>query len=257
MKFLGGKIKDLSEKDKLTFPTYQHRIAQSICNPATVKCHLGKCSVCPGDKILKEVLLTAYYENKIENITYKQWVKVDRSNLTTVTMPVEEFVDILAVEMNKLTLHSFIAKEQSKCLQEIKENLDFGEFLTICDFAENYSFIIQYSIQSFHWNNSQATVHPFVAYFKNDKGDIDHISFVIISDISEHNTIAVYLFQKKFISFLKENFNQEVKKIIYFSDGCAGQYKNRKYFINLTHHETDFGCKAEWHFFVTSHGKGP
>lgn len=46
-------------------------------------------------------------------------------------------------------------------------------------------------------------------------------------------------------------------KIIYFSDGCAAQYKKRKNFINLCNHETDFGMPAEWHFFATSHGKGP
>ena len=43
----------------------------------------------------------------------------------------------------------------------------------------------------------------------------------------------------------------------YFSDGAASQYKNRKNFINLCHHEEDFGVHAEWHFFATSHGKGP
>ena len=31
--------------------------------------------------------------------------------------------------------------------------------------------------------------------------------------------------------------------------------KNRKNFINLCHHEDDFGVPAEWHFSATSHGK--
>lgn len=43
------------------------------------------------------------------------------------------------------------------------------------------------------------------------------------------------------------------KKIVYFSDGAASQYKNRK---NLCNHEADFGIQAEWHFSATSHGKG-
>ena len=47
-----------------------------------------------------------------------------------------------------------------------------------------------------------------------------------------------------------------VKKILYWSDGAASQYKNYKNFTNLSFHEIDFGgiC-AEWHFFATSHGK--
>ena len=45
-------------------------------------------------------------------------------------------------------------------------------------------------------------------------------------------------------------------KILYFSDGSAAQYKNQKNFANLYHKE-DFWVQAEWHFYVTSHGKGP
>jgi hypothetical protein len=44
---------------------------------------------------------------------------------------------------------------------------------------------------------------------------------------------------------------------MYFSDGSAAQYKNRKHFIDILCHEQDFGLSAEWHFFATSHGKGP
>ena len=71
-------------------------------------------------------------------------------------------------------------------------------------------------------------------------------------------TVAVLLFQSSFIAFLKELLPARLhpKKIIYFSDGAAPQYKNRKNFLNLCHHKDDFGVKAEWHFSATSHGKG-
>ena len=37
-----------------------------------------------------------------------------------------------------------------------------------------------------------------------------------------------------------------------------GQYKNCKNVLNLCKHKHDFGgIEAEWHFFATSHGKGP
>ena len=47
------------------------------------------------------------------------------------------------------------------------------------------------------------------------------------------------------------------KNIFYFSDGAAAQYKNFKNFFNIAFHFQDFGVEAEWHFFATSHGKGP
>ena len=43
----------------------------------------------------------------------------------------------------------------------------------------------------------------------------------------------------------------------YFSDRCAGQYKNCKNFLNLCLRNSDFRVKREWNFFTTSHGKSP
>ena len=77
----------------------------------------------------------------------------------------------------------------------------------------------------------------------------------MVSESNKHDTVAVHLFQKVLIEFLTNKI-EKPQKIIYFSDGCAAQYKNRKNFINLCHHEQDFGMSAEWHFFATSHGKG-
>ena len=64
------------------------------------------------------------------------------------------------------------------------------------------------------------------------------------------------LFQKSLIAFLKRVLPSSPKKIVYFSDGAASQYKNPKNFINLCNHEAYFGIQAEWHFSATSHGKG-
>ena len=115
--------------------------------------------------------------------------------------------------------------------------------------------MLQDAAQGFHWNNSQATIHPFVIYYK-ESDKLKHISYVVISDCLRHDTVAVHLFQRNLIHFLKEKFGTLPQKIYYFSDGAASQYKNRKNFINLCFHEADFGVPAEWHFSATSHGKG-
>ena len=94
-----------------------------------------------------------------------------------------------------------------------------------------FSFILQDAAQGFHWNNSQATLHPFVAYFV-DSGELCHPSYVIISDCLQHDTIAVYLFQKCFIAFLK-NLLPERLQPKYFSDDAASQHKNRKKTLSI------------------------
>ena len=45
--------------------------------------------------------------------------------------------------------------------------------------------------------------------------------------------------------FVLEMFGEKPKKMFYFSDGCTGQYKNCKNFMNLCHHSVDFGFEAE------------
>ena len=79
-------------------------------------------------------------------------------------------------------------------------------------------------------------------------------SLAMLSDSLTHDTIAVYEFQKIITHYLKEDF--QPRKMIYFTDGAAQHFTNKYNFINLLHHEMDFGIPAEWHFYVTAHGKG-
>lgn len=101
----------------------------------------------------------------------------------------------------------------------------------------------------------QATLHPFVVYYRQqDGGTLSTASHCIISDSTHHTTSAVYAFQKILLDNLKAQ-HPSITKVHYFSDGCAGQYKNCHNFINLCFHQQDFGLFAEWNLFATSHGK--
>ena len=109
-----------------------------------------------------------------------------------------------------------------------KDNLKTVNFVVTLDFSENFAFVVQESVQGFHRNNNQATVHPFVIYHKNNKTNkIEHVSYVGISDCLNHNTNAVHMFTKKLVAFLKQNFTV-VERIKHFSDGAHQQNKNKK-----------------------------
>lgn len=152
--------------------------------------------------------------------------------------------------------HSFIAKRQSEFLKSCKLNLKSDEFVIISDFSENYSFTIQNETQSWHWANAQCTIHPFSVYFKNESDDIQHRSVIVIAESLKHDFAAVKLFQNKLLQYLKSTFSV-IKKIYFFSDGAGGQYKNRFNFHNLCEMKYSENIDVEWHFFATSHGKGP
>lgn len=134
-------------------------------------------------------------------------------------------------------------------MTKTKKNLEAKEFVVCLDFSENYACRLQNSVQSEYWNTKQATVHPYVVYCKSND-ILQHKSFVIISDVSEHDSCAVNLFNSKLICFLGKQFGIEnIKKIYYFSDGATSQYKNKYNFINLFYYKKDFKVDAELNFF--------
>jgi hypothetical protein len=114
--------------------------------------------------------------------------------------------------------------------------LKTGEIAVICDFSEHYS-IMQDEVQGFHWNNAQAILHPFEAYYSQNEMT-KHISFVVIPYCLKHDTVAVHLFQSKLCSFISGKL-KDLTKIYCFPVGATLQYKNKKNLINLSCHKDD------------------
>ena len=81
------------------------------------------------------------------------------------------------------------------------------------------------------------------------------MSLSIILDDLDHDAALVYKIYAGGLCYMKQHIGDRLKKVHYFSDGCMGQYKNCKNFINLCHHKTDFNLECVRKFFATSHGK--
>ena len=131
-----------------------------------------------------------------------------------------------------------------------------NDVIVLVDFAENYKFLVQDEIQGYHWNKTQCTLNSVVVYSKKD-GVLVVRSLCFISDDLNHDVDMVYKILKETVSYILEHVNEECKLVHYYSDGCAGQYKNYKNFLNLCCHKEDFGIDCKWNFFATSHGKSP
>ena len=162
----GAQFKELTKNDENSsyLQDYKTILPKLICNDPTSLCYSFDCKKCPGVEDLKTTLKNLFEENFIETITYKKWTSTDRSDLETLIDTVDEFVDKFTVGISKLVTYDYIAKSQSKFLEESKQTLGPGEFVVLADFAENFSCLIQDAIQSYHWNNTQVTIHPFVVY---------------------------------------------------------------------------------------------
>lgn len=175
---------------------------------------------------------------------------MDRTKLVMQSMNVEEYIDILIEAIDALTPHSYIAKCQAKYLKNRKEDLPQDCLIVLGDFAENYTFVVQDEVESFHWSKQHCTLHPIVLYYK-ENGKLLQKSFCILSHDLEHDTSFVYDIQRELLKIIRTEM-PSVNKVENFSNGCAGQYKN---FKNLCSHKADFAINANWTFFATSHGK--
>lgn len=238
--------------------SYQDVLLLMVCSLENRNCMMHLCDQCPGSEGFKKKLEQIFEDSDfdLEDVfTIKQWMHTDRTKLMDLQFSVSEFIETICQKFDALRQHHFIAKSQSAFLSECKAKLKTNEIIILLDFAENYSFLVQDAVQGFHWENSQATLHPFTVYFKDDD-EICNLSICIVSDIMQHDCNTVHAFIVKALEYVKHKL-PTVTKVLYFSDGAASQYKNFKNLINLCHHTKDHDLEAQWHFFATSHGKSP
>ena len=70
-----------------------------------------------------------------ENIFLKQWVSTDYTTLEEHVLPLSEITEKLITEIEVLTTHHYIGKNQSAFLNYFKLNLELHEAIIILDFS--------------------------------------------------------------------------------------------------------------------------
>ncbi|CAF4159905.1 unnamed protein product [Rotaria magnacalcarata] len=157
----GARFQYLTQNDDVQLKHYRHVLSKLTCNPPCIECYFRQCKICKDSaEKLKDFLRNIFEDYVIDQIEYRKWTSTDRSTLETIIENTEDFVTTFGGQVERLLRHDFIAKIQMSFMQDLRDNhLKEGEFLVIGDFAENYTFIIQDEVQSFHWNNI-STVQP-------------------------------------------------------------------------------------------------
>ena len=254
-KFIGSHLKNLMLEEGIVVEHSEDIVSKILCDAPQPDCYLEKCKKCPGSAALRNLLLEVFEKHQVNNVSYKKWVSQPRTSLEIIQQSTKEFVTDFVQSAGPFMRHVFISKEQDRFYRERIDNLQNDECVVVCDFAENYAFVIQNAAPGFHWNNNQATVFPVVIYYKTDE-DLEHKSLVFISDCLHHDSVAVYAFLRETIKFVS-TLSCDIKKFKFFSDGAPQQFKNYKHFCNIYNFKNDFKVEVEWHFFASAHGKGP
>lgn len=245
------------DTSSFTIKTTTECIRKIICDYPNERCYLRECEACKNTMALSQILDEYMNTHKIEYLEYKEWVNVNKMcNLVSRKVTANNFIETFCKNIDSLATHTYIASEQYKYVVAKKNNLKPGELLVQMDFAENFSFIVQNAVQSYHWSNQQSTIHPIVIYYKNNLDKIENLNFVIISEVLNHDATAVHIFITLMMQFAFEKIGI-LKHITFCTDGAGSQYKNRFNFLNMCYLKEEYGTDTEWVFFASGHGKGP
>lgn len=177
--------------------SYEELMTYMVCDSHNRDCMIHRCSKCPGSGVFNEHVMKAFRDADMSDddvVTFKQWSHSDKGcTLITRSEPVAAFVDELTRQYDNLMCHHYIAKSQAAFLSTCKASLDTETALILLDFAENYSFIVQDAVQGHHWDNTQATLHPFAVYHLVE-GKVQCLSICVISDCLKHDSLVVHTF---------------------------------------------------------------
>lgn len=164
----GGDVANLTSGTTMHLSSYKVCLQMMMCANPTPNCYLmstktakssnESCSSCPGLNGIRDHLKMIFDENQVTNIQFEKWEGTDRFTIVTQVLSADDFVDCLCKALDILKPHAYIAEQQALYFRTLKETISEGDILVQCDFAENYNFVVQDTVQSFHWNNDQATL---------------------------------------------------------------------------------------------------
>lgn len=220
------------------------------CHRGNFECASGICMSCLDIKNILSNLMSEYHSNEL--LKFKEWRKVDGyvQKVAINDMTIANVLSKLTDEITGYKIHYYLKKVQQNMYALSKSTQSSDSATIVVDYSENYSTKSQFEVQSSYFGRHQISLFTCAAYIGQDFEE----NYLIASDDIAHTKEQVNANVKKILIDLKSKF-PSLKSVIIFSDGAAGQFKNRFNLGNLIYAREDFGLEIEWHFFVTSHGK--
>ena len=112
--------------------SYYEIIEMIVCSRGSKVCMIHRCNLCAGIQVVQHFLIQFLRqtqepeedfqsdENEELTIDFKQWT-TDRTDLLTMKLSLNEFIELLCEKLNKIISHSFVAKLQANYLKYLKQ----------------------------------------------------------------------------------------------------------------------------------------
>ena len=170
----------------------------------------------------------------------------------------EEFIEIVTEEFKSLREHIRRNKTQYLEIHHLKQTLIPLEEITCqMDFAENYQCSFQDEPSQVFYDRKTVTLHPMVIHYIDGNGNLQHKSYIAITDEKKHFAGAVFAFLRKLIPLVLDLL-PTLKTVHYVTDSPTSQYRNKFIAHLVASHEFLLqNVSCTWEFLESGHGRGP
>ena len=184
----------------------------------------------------------------------------DVKTVVTTTSPLPEWRGRMLRDFSAFIEHAFIAREQADTFDKQIDELVPGVLLILADYSMNYGHEHQDAEQQEWWSAWQSTLLPVIVYYKDEHGVVWAESFCFLSeDLNHSNGFWQHAAEKILDHYTgkMQAMGTPLTDILVWSDGCAGQFKQKGEGYWLIRLALKRGLRATHSFFASCHGKGP
>ena len=135
-------------------------------------------------------------------------------------------------------MHRVVSKLQAQSLTQAIDSVRSGSIVVIADFAMNYTHEHLTEFGEEHWAAWQTTVLPVVVYWRGENSVVWAEDYVGLSDDLNHGNASVQHVLEDVVQFYRQRLltktGEHLRAVSFWSDGCAGQFKNCSIFAWLS-----------------------
>ena len=178
--------------------SYHTPIEKIVCSRESKICMIHQCENCQGVENVEQFLhgyLNPNDPNDLDDnndaddaeeteIEFKQWTMTDQTELKSIILPQNEFINLLVEKLDNNML--FYCRSQASYLKQPKNMIGADEVIVLGDFAENYSFLVQDKIHGYHWNRNQLSLHPVAVYIRSSDKLVESSLCIFSEDLNHH-----------------------------------------------------------------------
>lgn len=201
-----------------------------------------------------------------KKVAYRQWVKssitfkgriIKKDRLIDCKDKKKTFITKVINMLPGFYEHVERVGQQYKAVQMVKSVLKPDVECTVqMDFSENWTSKFQDEPSSVYYDKYQTTLHPMVVHYVDNMGNIKTISYVGVSNETNHSAPTIYSFITALINDLR-GFMPALKRIHFISDSPSSQYRNKSIVSLIAQFPRIFSVTATWTWLEAGHGKGP